>query len=155
MAKFALVLQSGNRMAPLSSFGSIPPRKALITFNSYRYGGGQEGNIQVSVLNTLKTAIPYVSRIANRFPADGGLDAETLESAMMRAPALLHSRDRAVTEGDFEFLASQALPAAIGRVKCIQPNPSDASKIIPGQVYVLVIPQYCIPRPGSSQNYLI
>ena len=64
---------------------------------------------------------------------------------MMRAPALLRSRDRAVTEADFEFLARQALPSAIGRVKCLQPSPVDAARVVPGQVYVLVIPR--IPKP--------
>jgi predicted phage baseplate assembly protein len=127
-------------------YGAIPPRRALLTLESYRYGGGQEGNVQVGILNTLKTAIPYVSKVMNRFPASGGLDAETLDSAMMRAPALLHSRERAVTESDFEFLASQALPAEIGRVRCLQPNPTEANRIIPGQVYLLVIPRISHPE---------
>jgi predicted phage baseplate assembly protein len=130
-------------------YGSIPPRRALLVFERYRYGGGQEGNIQANILNTLKTAIPYVARVANREPAWGGLDAETLESAKMRAPAMLRSRERAVTEEDFEFLARQALPAAIGRVKCLQPTPSDAGRVVPGQVFVLVIPR--LPQP---QGYL-
>ena len=58
---------------------------------------------------------------------------------------MLRSRERAVTEGDYEFLARQALPAAIGRVKCLQPRPAEAGRIAPGQVYVLVIPRH--PRP--------
>jgi predicted phage baseplate assembly protein len=98
-------------------------------------------------LNTLKTAIPYIARVSNRRPAWGGLDAETIEAAKMRVPALLRSRERAVTEDDYEFLAKQALPAAIGRVKCLQPSPSDASRVTPGQVFVLVIPR--LPHPES------
>jgi predicted phage baseplate assembly protein len=127
-------------------YGTIPPRHANLVFQAYRFGGGQEGNVQVGVLNTLKTAIPYVARVSNRRPAWGGLDAESLESAMMRAPALLRSRDRAVTESDFEFLAMQALPAAIGRVKCLQPIPAQAGRVVPGQVYVLVIPRVADPE---------
>jgi predicted phage baseplate assembly protein len=126
-------------------YGAIPPRGANLVFERYRYGGGQDGNVQACILNTLKTAIPYVARVSNREPAWGGLDAESLESAMTRAPAMLRSRDRAVTEGDFEFLSRQALPAAIGRVKCLQPIPSDAGRVIPGQVFVLVIPR--LPQP--------
>ncbi len=60
-------------------FGAIPPRRSLLTFDSYRYGGGQEGNVQTGIINTLKTAIPYIGRVNNRFPATGGLDAESLE----------------------------------------------------------------------------
>jgi predicted phage baseplate assembly protein len=128
-------------------FGAIPQRGWNLVFERYRYGGGQEGNVQAGVLNTLKTAIPYIARVNNRHPAWGGLDAESLESAMMRAPALLRSRDRAVTEEDFEFLARQALPATIGRVKCLQPLPSEAGRVAPGQVYVLAIPR--VPDPGG------
>ncbi|MBN1147918.1 MAG: putative baseplate assembly protein [Anaerolineales bacterium] len=127
-------------------YGAIPPRGAILTFASYHYGGGQQGNVQSGILNTLKTSIPFVARVANRQPAWGGLDAETLDAAMARAPALLRSRQRAVTEEDFEFLARQALPAAIGRVKCLQPRPAEAGRVIPGQVYVLVIPRLPYPE---------
>ncbi len=122
-------------------YGAIPPRGANLLFKRYRQGGGDEGNVQTSVINTLRTSIPFIAQVRNRKPAWGGLDSESLESAMMRAPALLRSRDRAVTESDFEFLARQALPSAIGRVKCLQPRPAEAGRVAPGQVYVLVIPR--------------
>ncbi len=125
--------------------GAVPPRKAYLIFSRYRFGGGEEGNVQAGILNTLKTSIPYIDRVANRTPAVGGLDAETLEAAMLRAPALLRARDRAVTESDFEFLATQALPQRIARVRCIQPRPGETTSIAPGLVYVLVIPR--IPHP--------
>ncbi len=122
-------------------FGAIPPRGSNILFKRYRHGGGQVGNVEAGMINTLKTAIPYISRVSNQTAAWGGLDSETLESAKMRVPALLRSRKRAVTESDFEFLAKQALPAVIGRVKCLQPKPSEAGRVVPGQVFVLVIPR--------------
>ncbi len=122
-------------------YGAIPPRGANLLFARYRYGGGQDGNVQAGVINTLKTGIPFISQVVNRQPAAGGLDAESLESAMMRAPSLLRSRGRAVTESDFEFLARQSLREAIGRVKCIQPRPADEGRIVPGQIYVLVVPR--------------
>ena len=127
-------------------YGAIPPRHANLIFRRYRYGGGQEGNVQAGVLNTLKTAIPFIAKVNNRSSAWGGLDAESLESAMMRVPALLRSRERAVTESDFEFLATQARPAAIGRVRCLQPIPSQAGRVAPGQVYILVIPRVADPE---------
>jgi predicted phage baseplate assembly protein len=126
-------------------FGAVPARGANLIFKKYRHGGGQDGNVQAGVINTLRTSIPYVARVRNRRPAWGGLDAESLESAMTRAPAILRSRDRAVTESDFEFLARQALPAAIGRVKCLQPRPAEAGRVPPGQIYVLVVPRTMNP----------
>lgn len=124
-------------------YGAIPPRAAQLHFRRYRYGGGLAGNVQRAVLNTLKTAIPYIARVINREAAQGGLDAETLDAARMRAPSLLRSRDRAVTEADFEFLAREVLRDTGWekyRVKCLQPRPARGSRVIPGQVYVLVIP---------------
>ncbi|MBN1370628.1 MAG: putative baseplate assembly protein [Anaerolineaceae bacterium] len=135
-------------------YGAVPPRGTNLVFSAYRTGGGQEGNVQTGIINTLKTAIPFISRVANRQTAWGGLDAESLESAMTRAPALLHSRERAVTEDDFEFLARQALPVAIGRVKCLQPSPDQAGRVIPGQVYLLVIPRLPNPQAYLDPNSL-
>jgi predicted phage baseplate assembly protein len=70
---------------------------------------------------------------------------------MVRVPALLRSRERAVTEADYEFLARQALPGSIGRVKCLQPRSSDtgrvAGRVDPSLVYVLVIPR--VPHPSA------
>ncbi|MGB3714972.1 MAG: putative baseplate assembly protein [Candidatus Promineifilaceae bacterium] len=145
-------------------YGSIPQRGANLIFEKYRYGGGDKGNVQTGIINTLKTSIPYIAQVSNRQPAWGGLDPETLESAMMRAPKLLRSRDRAVTESDYEFLAKEALPAAIGRVKCLQPRPAEAGRVAPGQIYVLVIPRVMNPdyyldpkdlEPDASDIYTL
>jgi predicted phage baseplate assembly protein len=73
---------------------------------------------------------------------------------MMRTPALLRSRERAVSEADYEYLASQAFPAVIGRVKCLQPRPADAGRVIPGQVYLLVIPRLTHPENRMTKAQL-
>jgi predicted phage baseplate assembly protein len=127
-------------------YGAIPARGANLIFQGYRYGGGEQGNVLAGFINTLKTSIPYVDKVANRAPASGGLDAESLEDAMLRAPALLRSHQRAVTEADYEFLAMQSFPEAIGRVKCLQPTAVEGGQVIPGQIYVLVIPRLFHPE---------
>ncbi len=126
-------------------YGAIPPRNANLTFHQYRTGGGQVGNVRAGILNTLKTGIPYIARVSNREAAWGGLDAESLEAARMRVPSMMRAQGRAVSEADFEHLAQQALPAAIGRVKCLQPRPRD-DRVNPGQVFVLVIPRVAEPE---------
>jgi len=126
-------------------YGAISPRNANLIFRRYRYGGGELGNVIAGFLNTLKTSIPYVAKVGNRRPATGGADAETLEEAKLRAPAILRSRDRAVTEADYEFLARQAFPQAIGRVRCLQPHTKEGERVIPGQLYILVVPR--VPHP--------
>ena len=70
----------------MHAFGTIPPRGKQIRFSRYRFGGGVVGNVQIGKLRILKTSIPYIARVQNRFPALGGTDAESIESAKMRAP---------------------------------------------------------------------
>lgn len=147
----AIRLQDGT----VKMYGAIPNRGANLIFSKYRHGGGDAGNVQTGIINTLKTSIPYITKIHNRRPAWGGLDPESLDAAMVRMPAMLRSRERAVTESDFEFLARQALPASIGRVKCLQPRPAEAGRVAPGQIYVLVIPRVQNPayylRPAELE----
>ncbi|MCB0031005.1 MAG: putative baseplate assembly protein, partial [Anaerolineales bacterium] len=126
-------------------FGAIPPRGANIILQRYRVGGGISGNVDTGAINTLKSGIPFVDRVLNREPARGGLDAETIEQAMMRAPSLIRSRDRAMSSDDFEFLTRQALPAKVGRVRALQARPGEDSNVPPGQVYVLIVPQANFP----------
>ncbi len=135
------------RDGTIKLYGAIPPRKAVLIFERYRHGGGEVGNVQPHMINTLKTSIPFIARVINPRPAVGGLDAETLDAAKMRAPAMLRTRERAVTEADFEFLAHQAAPAEIDRVKCLQPKPAAGGDVIPGQVYILIIPR--VPYPDA------
>jgi len=135
-------------------YGAIPPRGATLIFERYRHGGGEKGNVDVNVINTLKTSIPFIDRVSNRKPATGGLDSESLEAAMQRVPAILRSRERAVTEADFEFLARQALPNMIGRVKCVHPRTTEAEKVVPALIYVLVIPYLPHPEKRLEENEL-
>jgi predicted phage baseplate assembly protein len=117
-------------------YGAIPPRGAEIIF-SYRTGGGKQGNVQAGTLNFLKTAIPYVDRVTNHEAAVNGADAESLEQAVLRAPSVLRSQDRAVTASDFEALTLKGSGGAIARSQC---SPMSANQSA-GSVSVLVVPQ--------------
>ncbi|MDI7276949.1 MAG: putative baseplate assembly protein, partial [Anaerolineae bacterium] len=125
------------------AYGAIPPRGALIRFSSYRYGGGVVGNVQAGTLTALKTSIPYVDRVTNHADATGGIDAETVEMAEMRAPQLLRSRGRAVTASDYEALARMA-DSRVERARCIQPV-GDRDPALAGRVYLLLVPK--VNRP--------
>lgn len=120
-------------------YGTIPPRGAALWFNQYRHGGGKAGNVPAYALNTLKTAIPNVDLVYNRQAATGGQDQEPLDIAKLRAPALLHAQNRAVTAADYEYLAARA-GVPLGRVKCLQPEPGWVESVDPGTVYLFVLP---------------
>ena len=109
-------------------------------------GGGIAGNIAPQQINTLKTAIPYVAKIRNRQPAINGMDAESIEDALIRAPQLLRSKRRAVTESDYEFLAREAAPEKVSRIKCLHPRPLEEGRVQPNRVFVMAIPAIAHPR---------
>ena len=118
-------------------YGAVPARGSVITMVAYRIGGGKKGNVQAGMLRFLKSAIPYVARVTNHYPAFNGADAESLEQAVLRAPQILRTRDRAVTAEDFEVLTQQAGAGAIARVKCLSASASQCA----GRVNLLVVPQ--------------
>ena len=119
-------------------FGAIPPRGRTIRMLHYRIGGGVRGNVAEGRVKVLKTTLPYVASVVNRDPITGGLEAQGLDDAKLRGPALLRTRYRAVTAEDYEYLAQQV--EGVGRVRCLQPRPDDREAPAPGTVTLLVIP---------------
>ena len=115
-------------------YGSIPLRGAEIRMRCYRTGGGRQGNIESQTLKILKSAIPYISRVTNYEPARGGSDPESLNQAMLRAPQMLRTRDRAVTKEDFEVLTLKGGQGSIARTLCLPVATA-------GTVTLLVIPE--------------
>ena len=136
------------------SYGAIPLRGAEIRFSTYRYGGGVEGNVQTQTLTVLKSGIPYLDRVTNHQGARGGLDAETIEAAQMRAPRLLRTRSRAVTPEDYEALALEADPR-VARARCIQPPAAGEGKgPLAAHIYLLLIPRIHPARGPLSADQL-
>jgi predicted phage baseplate assembly protein len=119
-------------------FGAIPPRGAGIRMRRYRIGGGVLGNVAAGRVKVLKSTLPYVASVVNRAPITGGLEAQSLEDAKLRAPALLRTRFRAVTADDYEYLSYEV--EGVGRVRCLQPGPDDPQAPPPNTVLLLVIP---------------
>ncbi len=119
----------------LRSYGAVPPKSANIRVPAYRAGGGAGGNVATRALTVLKASIPYVGRVENRRPGQGGVDGEDVELAKVRGPILLRTRDRAVTAEDFEHIAREAAPE-VARVRAL--SGGDGSD--PGFVRLLVVP---------------
>ena len=119
-------------------FGAIPPVNHTIRMLRYRVGGGVRGNVAEGRVKVLKTTLPYVQSVVNRQPITGGLEAQDIEDAKLRAPALLRTRFRAVTAEDYEYLSKEI--EGVGRVRCLQPRLDDPEAPPPGTVTLLVIP---------------
>ncbi|MEH1977654.1 MAG: putative baseplate assembly protein [Nostoc sp.] len=118
-------------------YGAIPPRGSTIIMLAYRTGGGRLGNVQSGTLQFLRSGFPYVASAINHKPATNGADGESLEQAVLRAPRILRTRDRAVTAEDFEVLAQRAGAGAVARVHCLPATASTGA----GIVRLVVVPQ--------------
>ena len=119
----------------LRRYGRVPPKGEQLRLRSYATGGGRHGNVNSGAISVLKSAIPYVASVENRYPALGGVDGEDIENAKQRGPILLRTRGRAVTREDFEQIAREAAPEA-ARVRCIPAG--DGAEA--GSVRILVVP---------------
>lgn len=120
----------------LRQYGAVPPAGSTVRIRRYTIGGGRAGNVTVGAISALKSSVPFVASVANRYPARGGVDGETLEEAKARGPLLLRTRGRAVTAEDYEVFARHAAPEA-ARVHCVPAGEA-------GAVRVLVVPAAAI-----------
>lgn len=119
----------------LLQYGAVPPKGAMLRFLAYRTGGGARGNVTRGALSLLKTNIPLITSVGNRWPASGGVDGEDIENAKVRGPIVLRTRNRAVTIEDYEHLARVAAPE-VARVRAVPAG--DGAEA--GGVRVLVVP---------------
>ena len=93
--------------------GAVPPLNSVIQV-SYRVGGGLRGNIGIGEINAdvdgyLDGVVPaqYVTvHLYNEEPGSGGEERETIEHAKFWAPKWVRTNGRAVTEEDFDALAT-------------------------------------------------
>ena len=122
-------------------YGAVPDRGSAMRMHAYSVGGGRHGNVQERAISILKSSIPYVARVENRRPAQGGVDGETIDEAKLRGPITLRTRDRAVTAEDFEYIAREAAPE-IRRVKAVSAGEEGVEA---GSIRLL-----CVPRPRSD-----
>jgi predicted phage baseplate assembly protein len=118
----------------LRKYGAVPPKAAPVRVRAYRVGGGCRGNVARGTITALRSSLPFVARVENRRSGGGGVDGEDVDSAKLRAPLLLRSRQRAVTAADYEYLTREADPR-VARAQCVPGEGADAAV-----VRVLVVP---------------
>ncbi|MDB9526526.1 putative baseplate assembly protein [Oscillatoria sp. CS-180] len=130
------VLEAADRQ-PERQYGKVPPMGAEIYMRAYRTGGGSQGNVQAGRLTVLKSSMPYVKKVTNYVEATGGREAESLEEAMIRVPALLRTRETALTPEEFEHKASRFQDGtAVARSHCVTAD----HLTTPGVIRLLIVP---------------
>ncbi|MFK8024802.1 MAG: putative baseplate assembly protein [Ilumatobacter sp.] len=135
-------------VGPPVQYGAIPVEGAMVRAR-FHTGGGAEGNVGAGRITNLQTTIKGIDSVSNREPATGGVDAETLEEALQRAPTALRAGERAVTAADFERIVRDAA-RDVHMVTCREPAEPDAP------IRVLVIPKVTSnPAERSIDDYAL
>lgn len=125
------------------SKGKIPPNGADISV-SYRYGGGERGNIDIGYLNQIINVTsdlvpgPVPVTITNYTKGENGEKAEDINELKAKLPLWVKAQNRAVSGEDYSFLAesfSTLYHGRIGKAKAVLRNSGCSGNII--DIYVL------------------
>jgi hypothetical protein len=130
--------------------GRTLPADAALTVQSFKSGGGSDGNVAARAITQLLGAVSGVQAIFNPRPAEGGSDGETLQAFQQRAPASVRHAGRALTAGDYEAMVREA-SSAVSVVKALA-NRNPAGRTLPGWLTVIIIPESQEPRPTPSRG---
>ncbi|MEM9193858.1 MAG: putative baseplate assembly protein, partial [Myxococcota bacterium] len=143
---FALLPATGEILFGSRTFGAIPPPDdSGVGGNiraSYQHGGGRRGNVGAGALSQVASPAG-VGQLdgTNLLPALGGDDEETAAEGVVRAPAVVRSRYRPVSESDFSALARETPNVRVARALTL-PNsrPGLVPGTSPGAVTVVLVP---------------
>jgi predicted phage baseplate assembly protein len=133
--------------------GRVPETGRRVRLALMRSGGGRAGNLPARTLKKISAhdvggaPVTLTLKVDQGIPTMGGAEAETLEEAERRIPAVLRHRDRAVTEDDFRRLSADTPGVRLGRVEVLPRfKPQQRRANVPGVVTVMVLPQ----KEGTS-----
>lgn len=138
--------------------GRIPPRGiGNIRMARYQTGGGSSGNRAAGTIVQLHDTVPYVDRVTNVEPAEGGVPAESNASLVTRGPRALRHGGRAVALEDYEDLARLTSPevarAKTVPVRQLRDDPL-GNTAVAGAVSVIIVPQSSDAKPLPSSGLM-
>jgi predicted phage baseplate assembly protein len=131
-------------------FGARFPAGATVRA-TYRYGGGQQGQVAIGAINKSAT-LPGGFSVSNPVPTWGASDAESASDGEANITRWLRHRDRLVTADDFADVTRRAPGIDLGRVEVLplfNPDGPDPAATWPGMVTVLVIPRSDPVHPNA------
>jgi predicted phage baseplate assembly protein len=154
---YALRAEEGTITFGDGARGKVPPERARIRVARMRAGGGEAGNLPPRALKELRHGNRSF-KVTQGLALRGGRDAEALDEAEKRIPAILRHRERAVTEDDFRALASVTPGVSVGRVEVLPRfSPKRRASGIPGIVTVMALPSklgVLPPAPRADRVFL-
>lgn len=119
-------------------YGAVPARGTKFRIPRYRVGG-TIANVPAKAINRLKSSIPYIDSVENRYSATGGQNAVHFDALQILTQQYLQqyqarTQQSAITVNDYRTLILSRFPGIVGRVEC-QANPDDS-----GTIKVLIVP---------------
>jgi predicted phage baseplate assembly protein len=97
--------------------------------------------------------LPGVEKVINARRSEGGRDEETIAELKARAPAILRSRNCALTAGDIEKRATEA--GGVLKAKAIPlAHPDHPDVEVPGAVTVVIVPDNKDIKPVPSSDLI-
>jgi hypothetical protein len=115
---FELDLEAGVLTFGDGQHGRVPPlvvAAGAVVAVRYRWGGGVAGEMGPGTITLSAFQFNGLAAVTNFVSARGGRDSETLDMAKLRARKELSTRSRAVTAGDFEWIALQTPSVRVKR----------------------------------------
>lgn len=143
--RFTLDPESGEICFGDGAHGARPKAGQTITV-SYEYGGGQQGNVGIGMINRSPN-LPASYKVGNPLRTWGGDNAEETQTAEKTIPRTVQHRDRLVSVQDFEDVTKRTPGVDLGRVDVLPLFMPPADNIgvgteqVPGIVTVMVIPE--------------
>lgn len=126
--------------------GRIPPKDSKIIF-TYRFGGGEIGNIPDDITWNLLQIENETIDVKNERPASGGTEKESIEEAQARVRKELKVPYRTVTAEDYESIAKNTPGLRVARAYAVASPETNL-------VTVTVMPYSPLERPTPSQGFL-
>ncbi len=161
---FALDEEAGTIRFGDGVHGRVPEAGRRVRIGMMRVGGGVAGNLppralkEISAVDFRNARVTVPLKVEQGVPTVGGTEAETLDDAEKRIPALLRHRDRAITEDDFKRLSADTPGVRLGRVEVLPRfKPQQRRPNVPGVVTVMVLPHKdgtSAPAPRPDRHVL-
>jgi DNA-binding protein YbaB len=130
--------------------GLIPPVGKRNIKATYRFGGGEKGNIKAGAIDLILDGAEKIKElnVKNKLRASGGEEKEALDTAVIRARRDLKEPYRAVTAKDYEVIAKKTPGIRVKRAKALPEKEK-------GSVTVVVVPESTLDKPEPSEGFLM
>jgi predicted phage baseplate assembly protein len=136
--------------------GAAPTAGRTVVAREYVYGGGSSGNVSSGVpWRFVDGALSDVA-VSVFEEAAGGVDAETVEEALVRVRRDLQTPYRAVTTDDYRIVATSTPGLRFGRAHAAVVPADDAPDDCEdhGEIRVVVVPYGTCSRPEPSPGFV-